>query len=100
MANDIQALRGIIFSALEGLTDKQNPLPIDRAKAIAELSQVVINTAKVELDFMRATKAAGTGFIGEALPPPTGDGDGTATATGTKHVTKVPGGTVTQHRMR
>lgn len=56
-------LRQHLFNALEALSDKDNPMDIDRAKAICEVSQVIINSAKVEVDFMRHSGSDGTGFL-------------------------------------
>jgi hypothetical protein len=39
-------------------------MEIDRAKAIADVDRVIVDSAKAEVDFMRVTgKKAGTGFI-------------------------------------
>ena len=40
---------------------------IDRSKAVAELAQAVVNTAKVEVDYLRATNQTSTPFL-EAPP--------------------------------
>lgn len=82
-ANDINELRKHLFSALEGLSNKETPLDIDRAKAIADVSQTVINSVKAETEYLRVTgQANGSGFIrpvaaidnqgapGIAAPPP------------------------------
>lgn len=100
MANDITELRETLFDTLRQLKDKDNPMPIDRAKAIGEIAQVVINTAKVEVEAMRLTKSRGTGFLGELPAPTEGDTGTEATATGTKTVTRIPGGTVTRHTLK
>lgn len=63
-ANDINELRKHLFSALEGLSNKETPLDIDRAKAIADVSQTVINSVKAETEYLRVTgQANGSGFI-------------------------------------
>ena len=64
--NKIQDLRDHLFETIELL--KINKLDIDKAKAIADVAQVIVNTAKVEVDFLRAKdKLDGyypsTGFI-------------------------------------
>lgn len=64
MKNKIEDLRNHLFAALEGLADTDNPMDIARAKAISDVAQTVINSAKVEVDFLRATDSVrGTGFI-------------------------------------
>lgn len=68
MKNKIEDLRNHLFAALEGLADADKPLEINRAKAISEVAQTIINSAKVEVDFLRAigAKAASTNFIPRA----------------------------------
>jgi len=47
-------------------------MPVDRARAIAEVAQVVVNSAKAEIEFLRVTDGVrGSGFIvdGERKPP-------------------------------
>lgn len=65
MRHTINDLRTHLFATLEGLRDKENPLDIERAKAVAEVGQTIINSAKVEVEHMRvAGSASSTGFIG------------------------------------
>ncbi len=66
MKNNIETLRQHLFDTLSALQDKSNPMDIDRAKAISEVSQVIINTAKVEVQYAQATGARTTKFLGEA----------------------------------
>lgn len=96
MSNDINALRSVLFDTLKGLSSKEDPLDLDRAKAICDVSQVIINSAKVEVDFMKITGSASSGFIGQAEPAAPG-AQVTETATGTKTVT---GSGTTLHRLR
>ena len=66
MRNKIEDLRNHLFLTLENLLDEDNPMDIDRAKAVADVSQVIVNSAKIEVDFIKATgRTAGTGFIPE-----------------------------------
>lgn len=54
--NKITDLRDHLFETIEMLKDDENKtMSIDKAKAIAEVSQVIINTAKLEIEFIRAT---------------------------------------------
>ena len=58
----IQDLRHHLFETIEMLNDKE--MDIATAKAIAEVSQVIVNTAKVEVSFIRATESnLDTGFM-------------------------------------
>lgn len=71
MKNKIEDLRNHLFAQLERLGDDaemKNPLirerEIARAKAISEVSKVIVDSAKAETDFLRVTgKAPDTGFI-------------------------------------
>jgi hypothetical protein len=66
MKNKIEDLRNHLFAALEGLSDEDKPMDIDRAKAIADVAQVIVNSAKIEVDFIKATgRTGGSGFIPE-----------------------------------
>lgn len=54
--NKINDLRNHLFEVIEMLKDDdQNSMTIDKAKAIVDVSQAIINTAKVEVDYIRAT---------------------------------------------
>ena len=66
MKNKMSDLRDHLFLVLEGLTDPDpdKPMELERAKAVAEVAQVVINSAKVEVDFLKIRdKAAPSGFF-------------------------------------
>jgi len=63
MRNKIEDLRNHLFSTIESLMDEDKPMDLDRAKAIAEVAQTIINSAKVEVDFMNKVGGVGTGFI-------------------------------------
>lgn len=60
----IQDLRTHLFDAIQGVRDKT--LTIEQAKTISDLSQVIVNTAKVEVDFVRATERRESQFLGNA----------------------------------
>lgn len=64
MKNKITDLRNHLFEALEALKDPEKPMDLERAKVIADVAQVIVNSAKVEVDFIRAVEAAeDTGFM-------------------------------------
>ena len=64
--NKLNDLRDHLFETLEMLKDPDAPLPIERAKAICDVSQVIINTAKVEVEMVKAINASApaSGFFG------------------------------------
>jgi hypothetical protein len=62
--NKIEDLRNHLFEALEQLKDPEKPMDIERAKAISDVAKRVIDSAKVEVDYLRVTgQVAGSGFI-------------------------------------
>lgn len=72
MSNNINDLRAHLFDALKGLKD--GTMDVGRAKAMSEIAQTIVNSAKVELEFIEATGAKDSEFLGGekkdgALPP-------------------------------
>lgn len=69
--NDLETLRNHLFSVLEGL--KNGTVTIDTARAMNEVGKTLVNTARVEVDFLKATDGTKSTFIAsdkkEALPP-------------------------------
>ena len=54
--NKITDLRDHLFEIIELLKDdEQTNMTIEKAKAISDVAQVIINTAKLETDYIRAT---------------------------------------------
>lgn len=52
--NKIDDLRNHLFETLEMLKDPDKPMDLNRAKAISDVAQTIINSAKVEVDLARA----------------------------------------------
>ena len=64
MKNKINDLRDHLFATLEALQDTENPMDIDRARAISEVAGTIVASAKVEVDYLKVTGALhGSGFI-------------------------------------
>lgn len=62
--NDITELRTHLFETLRGLKDKEAPMDIERAKAVSDVAKTLIDSARVECDFLKITgQNEGTGFI-------------------------------------
>ena len=60
--NKINDLRDHLFETLERL--KEGDIDIATAKAMADVGQVIINSAKIEIDFIRVTGSnKDSGFI-------------------------------------
>lgn len=67
---NIDDLRELLFDTIGGV--KSGKLDIDRAKMIGELSQVMVNSAKVEVQYAQATGQKGSGFLESQEELPTG----------------------------
>lgn len=60
--NKIEDLRNHLFETIEMLKDKE--IDVNTAKAISETAQVIINSAKIEIEFMKQTDdTKHSGFI-------------------------------------
>lgn len=77
MKTSIKDLREHLFATIEALRDTDNPMDISRARAVAEVAGQVIESAKVEVEFLRVTgREHDAGFL---TPPPPVPGAGPAT---------------------
>jgi hypothetical protein len=61
--NGIEDLRGLLFDTLRDLRNKEKPMEIERAKAVAEVARELISTARVEVEHMKIAGGKGSGFI-------------------------------------
>ncbi len=72
MKNKIVDLRDHLFATLEALRDPEKPMDIARAKAVVDVAQVVVDSARVECEFLKIMdgRVQGTGFIpeGDVIP--------------------------------
>lgn len=59
--SNIDTLREHLFSTLSGLKD--GTIDVDKAKVMGDVAQVIINSAKVEVDFIRANGGGKSAFI-------------------------------------
>lgn len=63
MKNKLEDLRNHLFATLEALQDNDKPMDLERAKTISDVAQTLINSAKVEVEFIREVGGKGSGFI-------------------------------------
>lgn len=64
MKNKIDDLRNHLFETLEALKDEDKPMDLDRARAIADVGRVIVDSAKVEVEFLKTTgQLRSTGFL-------------------------------------
>jgi hypothetical protein len=71
MSKNISDLRDGLFEAMQMLKDGK--LTVDQAKAISDMGQVIINSAKVEVDYIKANNGGETPFleaVGNSNLPP------------------------------
>lgn len=67
MGNHIDDLRSELFATIKALRDPDAPMDIARAKAVSDVAQTIINSAKVEVEMINAVGAkhmAPSGFLG------------------------------------
>ncbi len=71
MKNKLIDLRNHLFATLEGLQDEDKPLDVDRAMAISDVAQKIINTGKLELHMLDLVgQKAHSEFLGSFPPAP------------------------------
>jgi hypothetical protein len=71
--NKIEDLRNHLFETLEALRSEEKPMDLARANAIASVAKVVVESAKVEVAFLKVT---GVQRSTDFLPIEEGDDDG------------------------
>lgn len=62
-APHINTLRQELLATLADLRNRDNPMEPDRARAIAQVAGVLVDTARVEVDYLKATGQDNSDFI-------------------------------------
>lgn len=87
-------VRSALMATLTDLRDRANPMDVERAKAVATVASVLVDTAKVENEYLKIAGQAKSTFLDRPaltqVQLPQDDGP-------TAHN---PFGTVVQHRLR
>jgi hypothetical protein len=65
VTKSINDLRDALFETLQGVKD--GSLDIEKAKAINEVAKSIVETAKVEVDYLRVTGGGESTFIDSAI---------------------------------
>ena len=65
----IEQLRAELLGTLAELRNRQNPMEPERAKAIATVAAVLVDSARVEVEFLRVTKNDESQFLGSREKP-------------------------------
>lgn len=68
-APHINILRGHLLATLADLRNRETPMEPDRARAVAQVASVLVDTAKVEIDYLKITGHDNSGFIDGAYSP-------------------------------
>lgn len=68
--NNIETLREYLFDALKGLKD--GSMPVEKAKAMSDVSQTIINSAMVEVKHAQVTGSKGSTFLEKPAGRPKG----------------------------
>lgn len=55
MKNKMDDLRNHLFATLEALRDKDDPMELARAREVSIVARVIVESAKVEVDFLKVT---------------------------------------------
>lgn len=71
MTTHINELREHLMATLASLRDRDNPMEPDRARAVAQVAGVLVDTARVEVDYIKATGQDVSNFIDGMKAPET-----------------------------
>jgi len=88
----IDQVRQALLDTLSDLRDRETPMDIERAKAVAQVSSVLVDTARVENEYIKITGSDRSNFL-------------ELTVDSTQRISTAPspfptGGTVTRHRLQ
>jgi hypothetical protein len=78
MKSKIDDLRNHLFETLEALKDKDEPMDLDRARAIADVARVIVDSAKVEVEFARVASEVSGQLPASTFLPMSREGDNPA----------------------
>jgi hypothetical protein len=70
MSKTIEDLRAVLFDALDGV--KNGTLSVEKAACISDLAQVMVNSAKVEVEHAKVTGKKVGGFLEPKQELPSG----------------------------
>jgi hypothetical protein len=87
----ITELRQQLLDTLKDLRNRETPMEPDRARAVAQVASVLVDSAKVEVDYIKATGQDRSGFLEE---PPQITTDATGAGLPRNGIT-----TITRHRI-
>ena len=59
----ITQVRQSLLDTLADLRNRDNPMDVDRARAVAQVASVLVDTAKAEIDYIKVTGADRSDFL-------------------------------------
>lgn len=59
----ITQVREQLLATLADLRNREQPMDVDRARAVAQVAGVLVDTAKVEVDYLKVTGADRSDFL-------------------------------------
>ena len=65
----IDSVRTALLDTLADLRNKKQPMDIERAKAVAQVAGVLVDTVKVENDYLKITGCQDSTFLASNAPP-------------------------------
>lgn len=86
-APHITELRQQLLDTLKDLRNREQPMEPDRARAVAQVASVLVDTAKVEVDYIKATGSDRSDFI-EPPAQITTDSSGAGLPNGISSITR------------
>lgn len=71
----ITLVRQQLLDTLADLRNREQPMDVDRARAVAQVASVLVDTAKVEVEYLKVTHSDRSDFLeapptAPQLPPP------------------------------
>ena len=67
----ITHVRQHLLNTLAALCDKTSPMEPDRARAVAQVASVAVDTARVEIEYLKLTGQDHSTFLQPEAPPAT-----------------------------
>lgn len=87
MSTHISQLRSELLATLQDLRNPHKPMDPDRARAVAQVAAVMVDTARVEVEYLKVSKQDNSNFIDGLKAPEAVTAIGNAPA-----ITAAPGG--------
>lgn len=70
--NNITTVRQHLLDTLADLRNREQPMEVERARAVADVARVLVDSAKVEVDYLKATGQASADFLEQPSTPASG----------------------------